>query len=59
MAVARPAATAPIHPPSWEPPYAVGAALNRQKDKKKFVMAIYQAIMDVLKQFKVTLFLTI
>ena len=31
----RPAATAPIQPLAWEPPYAVGMALERQKDKKK------------------------
>ena len=33
----RPAATAPIRPLAWEPPYATGAALEkakRQKDKK-------------------------
>ena len=30
----RPAATAPIRPLAWEPPYALGAALKRQKDKK-------------------------
>ena len=30
----RLAATAPIQPLAWEPPYAVGAALKRQKDKK-------------------------
>jgi len=33
----RPAATALIRPLAWEPPYAVGAALEkakRQKDKK-------------------------
>ena len=28
-------ATAPIGPLAWEPPYAVGAALKRQKTKKK------------------------
>ena len=28
-------ATAPIRPLAWEPPYAVGAALERQKDKKE------------------------
>ena len=31
-------ATAPIRPPAWEPPYAMGAALEntkRQKDKKQ------------------------
>ena len=31
----RPVATAPIRPLAWEPPYAEGAALNRQKDKTK------------------------
>ena len=31
----RPAATAPIRPLAWEPPYAVGAALKRQKTKQK------------------------
>ena len=31
----RPAATAPIRPQAWEPPYAMGAALKRQKDQKK------------------------
>ena len=28
-------ATAQIRPLAWEPPYAVGAALKRQNDKKK------------------------
>ena len=31
----KPAATAPIGPLAWEPPYAVGAALKGQKTKKK------------------------
>ena len=31
----RPAAIAPIQPLAWEPPYAAGMALKRQKDKKK------------------------
>ena len=30
----RPAAVAPIRPLVWEPPYAVGVALKRQKTKK-------------------------
>ena len=30
-----PAAVAPVGPLAWEPPYAVGAALKRQKDQKK------------------------
>ena len=31
----RPAATGPIRPLAWEPPYAVGAALEKGKKKKK------------------------
>ena len=31
----RPAATAPIRPLAWETPYAVGAALEKTKKKKK------------------------
>ena len=31
----RPAATAPIRPLAWEPPYASGAALKGQKTKIK------------------------
>ena len=30
----RPAATAPMRPLDWEPPYAVGAALEKTKKKK-------------------------
>ena len=32
----RPAVTALILPLVWEPPYAIGAALKRQKDEKIF-----------------------
>ena len=31
----RLAATTPIGPPAWEPPYAVGAALEKTKRPKK------------------------
>ena len=31
----RPAAEAPVGPLAWEPPYAMGVALRRQKTKKK------------------------
>ena len=31
----RPAAAAPIRPLAWEPPYAVGAAPQKTKDKKR------------------------
>ena len=30
----RPAAVAPIRPLAWEPPYAAGVALKRQKKKR-------------------------
>ena len=33
--VCRLAATAPIKPLAWEPPYAMGADLKRQTKKKK------------------------
>ena len=31
----RPAATAPIKPLAWEPPYVMGAALKKTDQKKK------------------------
>ena len=31
----RAVAAAPVQPLAWELPYAMGAALKRQKDKKK------------------------
>ena len=31
----RPAATTPIQPVAWEPPYAVGAVQKKKKKKKK------------------------
>ena len=31
----RPTAPAPIQPQAWEPPYAMNAALKRQKEKRK------------------------
>ena len=33
----RPAATAPIRPLAWEPPYAMGVALEKTKDQKKII----------------------
>ena len=35
VAAARPAAAVLIHSLTWEPPYAVGVALKRQKEKKQ------------------------
>ena len=45
----RPAATAPIRPLAWEPPYAMSAALKSKKRKNKKVMSCtksfyYQAV---------------
>ena len=34
----RPAATAPIRPLAWEPPYAAGAALEKTKNKIKILV---------------------
>ena len=31
----RPVATAPIQPLAWEPPYALGSAVKRQKTEKE------------------------
>ena len=36
----RPAATALIRPLAWEPPYATGSAVERQKDKKKEIRLV-------------------
>ena len=36
----RPAAAAPIRPLAWEPPYAAGAALKRQKKRKEKKLVI-------------------
>ena len=35
VAMAQVTATAPIRPLVWEPPYDAGAALKRQKKRKK------------------------
>ena len=37
----RPVATAPIRPLAWEPTYAAGAALKRQKDKMDMVKSLH------------------
>ena len=34
----RPAATVPIQPLAWEPPYAVGVALKKPKKKNFFLI---------------------
>jgi len=40
VAVARPAAAALIRPLAWEPPYAMGAALEKAKRPKKKIIII-------------------
>jgi len=35
-------ATAPIRPLAWEPPYAAGEALKRQKDKKDLKVRVFK-----------------
>ena len=40
----RPAATAPIQPLAWEPPYALCAALKRQKQKQTNKQNIYMYV---------------
>ena len=52
----RPAATAPIEPLAWEPPYAVGAALKRQKTKKKNWSCGINEVILLLLQFIIVLF---
>ena len=36
----RPVATAPIRPLAWEPPYAMGVALEKTKDQKKIISGV-------------------
>ena len=44
----RPAATAPIRPLAWEPPYATGMALKRTKDKKERTQTLSKQHLDQL-----------
>ena len=44
----RPAATAPIGPLGWEPPYAEGAALEKKTKKKKRKSSWYQHCLHAL-----------
>ena len=51
----RLAATAPIQPVAWEPPYAVGAALEkakRPKKKKKIILKISFRVPVLVQQVK-------
>ena len=36
----RPVATAPIRPQAWEPPYALGMALENTKKTKKKILPL-------------------
>ena len=46
----RLAASAPIQPLAWEPPYAPGAALKKTKDKKKKKKEAKEAEKENLKR---------
>ena len=48
----RPVATAPIQPLAWEPPYATGAALKRQKKKRKRICLNVRHIINVITDVK-------
>ena len=54
-------ATAPIRPLAWEPPYAVGAALRRQKNKNKinkiisWIQLLWKTVEQLLKKLKLKL----
>ena len=48
----RPAATAPILPLAWEPPYATGTALRKQKTKKKKKLQVDPGVPTVAQQVK-------
>ena len=45
----RLAAIAPIQPLAWEPPYAMGVALKRQKTKKVHFVDIIGSILGRIK----------
>ena len=42
----RKAATAPIGPLAWEPPYAVGAALKRQKKISSHLSCFFKKLKE-------------
>ena len=48
----RLAATAPIRPLAWEPPYAAGAALKRQKTKRNKKQKNFQIKCIILKSHR-------
>ena len=51
----RPVATAPIGPLAWEPPYAAGTALKRQKKKSGYYRQIKITQQDLCYQLVSTL----
>ena len=40
------AATAPIPPLAWEPPYVQGVALERQKEKRKTLLFFFSSLLQ-------------
>ena len=50
-----PAATAPIRPLAWDPPYAMGAALEKAKKKKNIYIYICVCVcINIYKKIKNT-----
>ena len=49
----RPAATAPIQPLAWEPPFAIGVAPKKAKKKKKSSWINYGAFIQCLMSLQV------
>ena len=47
----RLAATAPIRPLAWEPPYATGAAQENGKKRKK-IQTVEKLLLTILKEVK-------
>ena len=54
----RPAATAPIRHLAWEPPYATGAALKRQKKPQKHLFLLFCPHQDESKIYSLYLAVT-
>ena len=46
LALHRPAATIPIQPLAWEPPYAVGMAVKKTKKKKKNIALLHILLLE-------------
>ena len=48
----RSAATAPIRPLAWEPPYAMGAGLEKTRKKPRKYQNIFLSIKGTIERYK-------